>query len=572
MADDASASISRCSICLETFRRAEHLKRHILTREDLTPSAPSTCPLTDDADDDAKRHTCHFCMAQYKRRDFSDALRRHWKTCTARIAAGTEIPKRSLSGKRKQACDLCTERKRACSTGLPCSECAMRKAECTYHRVRSSTRLRESLESAGRTPSETTNGGSTVQGVMEQIQAQAQGIVSHPQNRSTSIQSPRFGFLANFTRANGLNEAYSYRSQPETINLSSLPVKEKGGADGDGLQGATASDPFDCYINEVESCLWSDTDTAQDPIEELLLAEKARQTWDSLQRILDSPTAQQSRVTASEWFEFFSPANATRYLRFFWTRWYHHCPIVHKATFDINTCSHILLVAMCLIGACMSSQEIDHQMAKGFLDVMEDLIFSNPLFLESPRLGSSNENLLQTRENIQILQATCFMCLLQKWEGSSQAKLRMQRHRFTAFVATTRAMGLSQARHPRIDLSSTVTFEAWNEYTLKAEMIRTFNHVFLLDSAFVIFHNSVPRMVLQEMTIDLTCPEDVFQAVSPAEFTRVLKLHPACTVPLLTDCVRNLCAETPDPDVIAHLGHAGALNLFTIATGEESPK
>jgi hypothetical protein len=74
------------------------------------------------------------------------------------------------------------------------------------------------------------------------------------------------------------------------------------------------------------------------------------------------------------------------------------------------------------------------------------------------------------------------------------------------------------------------------------------------------------------MTIDLTCPEDVFQAVSPAEFTRVRKLHPACTVPLLTDCVRNLCAETPDPDVIAHLGHAGALNLFTIATGEESPK
>ncbi|KAL3430105.1 hypothetical protein BDV09DRAFT_202413 [Aspergillus tetrazonus] len=512
MADDASTSISTCPICLETFRRAEHLKRHILTREDLTPSAPRTCPLTEDADDDAKRHTCHFSGPSIS--DFSDALRRHWKTCTARIAAGTEIPRRSLSGKRKQACDLCTERKRACSTGLPCSECAMRKAECTYHRVRSSTRLRESLDSAGRTPSETTDAGITVQGVMEQIQAQVQGIVSHPQDRSTSIQGPRFGFLANFTRANG---------------LSSLPVKLKGGADGDGLQGATASNPFDCYLDEFESCLWSDSDTARDPIKEVLLAEKARQTWDSLQRILDSPTARQSRVTASEWFEFFSPANATRYL-------------LHKATFDLNTCSHILLVTMCLIGACMSSQETDHQMAKRFLDVMEDLIFSNPLFLESPTLGSRNENLLQTRENIQILQATCFICLLQKWEGSAQAKLRMQRHRFTAF------------------------------YTFKAEMIRTFNHVFLLDSAFVIFHNSVPRMVLQEMTIDLTCPEDVFQAVSPAEFTRVLKLHPACTVPLLTDCVRNLCAETPDPNVIAHLGHAGALNLFTIATGEESRK
>ncbi|KAL4757555.1 Zn(II)2Cys6 transcription factor domain-containing protein [Aspergillus foveolatus] len=518
MADDASTSISTCPICLETFRRAEHLKRHTPTREDLTPSAPRTCPLTEDADDDAKRHTCHFCRAQ-----------------------------RRLSGKRKQACGLCTARKRACSTGLPCSECAMRKAECTYHRVRSSTRLRESLDSAGRTPSETTDAGIAGQGVMEQIQAQAHGIVSLTQDRSTSIQGPRFGFLANFTRANGLNEAYIYRSQPATINLSSLPLKEKGGADGEGLQGATASNPFDCYLDEFESCLWSDTDTARDPVEEVLLAEKARQTWDSLQSDLDSPTAQHSRVTASEWLEFFSPANATPYLRLFWTRWYHHCPIVHRATFT------------------------DHQMAKRFLDVMEDHIFSNSLFLESPRLESRNENLLQAREKLQILQATCFMCLLQKWEGS-----------------TTRAMGLPQARHPRINLNSSVTVEAWNEYTFKAEMIRSdpspakqplltaddqkLQPRLPPDSAFVIFHNSVPRMVLQEMTIDLTCPEDVFQAVSPAEFTRVLRLHPACTVPLLTDCVRNLCAETLDPDVIAHLGHAGALNLFTIATGEESPK
>ncbi|KAL4749001.1 hypothetical protein BDW72DRAFT_214371 [Aspergillus terricola var. indicus] len=527
MAEDASISISTCPICFETFRRAEHLKRHTLTH----------------ADDDAKPHTCHFCRAQYKR---SDALRRHWKTCTARIAAGTEIPNRSLSGKRKQACDLCTARKRACSTGLPCSECAMRKADCTYHRVRSSTRLRESLDSAGRTPSETTEAGSAAQGVMEQTHVQAQGIVSHPRDRFTSIQGPRFGFLANFTRANGLNEAYNYTSESANINLSSSPLNGNGGADGDGLQGATASNPFDCYLGEIESCLWSSTDTARDPVEETLLAKKACQTWDGLQRILDSPTAHYSRVTASEWFEFFSPANATRHLRLFWTRWYHHCPIVHKATFDLNTCSHILLVTMCLIGACMSSQETDRQLAKRFLDVMEELILSHPLFLESPRLGSRNENLLQTRENIQILQATCFMCLLQKWEGSVQAKLRMQRHRFTALVATTRAMGLSEARHPHIDLKSSVTVEAWNEYIFKAEMIRTFNHVFLLDSAFVIFHNSVPRMVLQEMTIDLTCPEDVFQAVSPAEFTRALKLHPACTAPLLTDCVRNLCAETPN--------------------------
>ncbi|KAL4816666.1 hypothetical protein BDW67DRAFT_175292 [Aspergillus spinulosporus] len=498
---DAPNLLPACPVYQETFRRAENLKRHILTREDLTSSAGRTCPLTRDVDDDAKPHTCHFCRAQYRRRDFNDALRRHWKTCTARIAAGTEITKRSLSGKRNQANDLCTARKRACST-----------AECTSHCVQSSTHLHESLDSTGRTPSKTTHPGSAVQGVMEQIQAQAQGIVSHPHDRSTSIQGPRLGFLANFTRANGFNEAYSYGSQSATIDLSPSLLKEQGGADGDGLQGATASNPFDCYLNEFESCLLSNTDTGRDPdpIEEIL------------QRIPDSPTAQYSRVTASEWFEFCLPANSTQYLRLFWTRWYHYCPIIQKATFDLNTCSHILLATRALL--------------------------SNALFLESPRLGSRNENLLQIRENIQILGATCFMCLLQK------------------------SIRLPHARHPRIDLNSSETVEAWNEYIFKAETIRTFNHFFLLDSAFVIFHNSVPRMVLQEMTIDLTRPEDVFQAMSPAEFTRAPKLHPACTVPLLTDCVRNLCAETPGPEVTAHLGHAGALNLFTIATGEESPK
>lgn len=97
----------------------------------------------------------------------------------------------------------------------------------------------------------------------------------------------------------------------------------------------------------------------------------------------------------------------------------------------------------------------------------------------------------------------------------------------------------------------------------------TFNHVFLLDSAFVIFHNSVPRMVLQEMTIDVTCPEDIFQASTPEEFMSAIKSHPLrSSPPLLTDCVRTLCAEHPDPAILTHIHNGTALTLFTIATGK----
>ena len=75
-------------------------------------------------------------------------------------------------------------------------------------------------------------------------------------------------------------------------------------------------------------------------------------------------------------------------------------------------------------------------------------------------------------------------------------------------------------------------------------------------------------MVLQEMTIDLTCAEDIFQASSREEFSNALKLHGSqFNRPLLTECVRNLCAETPDPAVIVALHKESPLNLFTIATG-----
>ncbi|KAL4934932.1 hypothetical protein BDV06DRAFT_234897 [Aspergillus oleicola] len=526
MAETRPLAAFICSICREPFQRAEHLKRHALTHNDEKP------------------HICQYCNSQYKR---SDALRRHWKTCAGRIAVGHDIPKRGLSGKRKLACDSCTSRKRACSTGIPCDECAMRETECTYHRAHRPKAVAFEEDQSIQLSTNDSRPG---------VSGTASGTSRHP--------IPRFGFLANFTKATSLNEAYSYRPA-----ITASPSIGDIWPDGHNhyLDSTIVFNSFESYLDELGLDLGPNATVMVKGAENASITGKVNSLWDSLQLILLDTRMHQPKPASTELFSFFSPANVARYLQLFWTRWYQHCPIVHKATFDITSCSPLLFATMNLIGACMSSLNSDHGSAKRFLDVIEELIFSNPLFMESPRLGRSNENLLQTRENIQILQATCFMCLLQKWEGSATAKLRMQRHRFTAFVATTRAMGLSQALHPRIELDSTMSVEEWHNYVLKAEMIRTFNHVFLLDSAFVIFHNSVPRMVLQEMTIDLTCPENVFQASSPGAFKEALRGHQRRTpTPLLTNCVRNLCSEAPDPEVMAHLHGQSALNLFTIAT------
>ncbi|KAL4878789.1 hypothetical protein BJY04DRAFT_229656 [Aspergillus karnatakaensis] len=518
-----------CPLCRETFQRIEHLKRHASTH------------------DEDKPHVCQFCSSQYKR---SDALRRHWKTCSQRISANHEIPKRSISGKRKQACDACTSRKRACSTEKPCTECLMRETECTYHAAQRGHDVQGPVAETPYQP-----------GQSEKVKNLSVG----PSNLPT--EQFRFNFLANFTKARGLNEAYNYRSSTKSFACGIF----SGATDAaEAFHNTTSFNPFDFLLDDLGPNAWeafrATTDSNQNDDQAALIFEKSCYLWESLQPIIRNATVKHLTLSFSEWFAFFAPENVTHYLCLFWTRWYSHCPIIHKATFSLNDCSPLLLAAMALIGACMSSIVSDQQAAKGLLDAVEELTFIHPMFSETTSSGGPQEHLLQNRENIQTLQAACFICLLQKWEGSAAAKLRMQRHRFTAFVAITRAMGLSQAMHPPINLESDLGDEAWKEYILRAEMIRTFNHVFLLDSAFVIFHNSVPRMVLQEMTCDLTCPEDAFQAASAEEFTKRMRQHHRDRPALLTDCVRELCAETSDPEVLARLHHESALNLFTIAT------
>lgn len=96
--------------------------------------------------------------------------------------------------------------------------------------------------------------------------------------------------------------------------------------------------------------------------------------------------------------------------------------------------------------------------------------------------------------------------------------------------------------------------------------------MFLVDSAFVIFHNSAPRMVLGEMISDLSCPEDVFEAASLDEFMMAIQAKPLPVKPLrLVDCVQNLFAESPDPQILSRLRDESALNLFTIVTGSKRP-
>ncbi|PYH93571.1 hypothetical protein BO71DRAFT_305510, partial [Aspergillus ellipticus CBS 707.79] len=104
-----------CQFCAAVFHRLDHYRRHAATHSSEKP------------------FKCGFCGSQHKR---GDVLRRHWKSCSARIHTGQAIPDPRVGGKERHACDACAKLKKCCDGGQPCLECSTRRKQCTYARIR----------------------------------------------------------------------------------------------------------------------------------------------------------------------------------------------------------------------------------------------------------------------------------------------------------------------------------------------------------------------------------------------------------------------------------------------------
>lgn len=315
---------------------------------------------------------------------------------------GSQIPERTLSGKRKQACDRCADRKRACSQGQPCTGCLQYETQCTYQRVKEPRITRDS------------NSGT---GPIKQDRFDA--------SKETSEAVHRFDFLRNFTHASGIDQAYNYKryllSEPE------LP-----------LERTCASNPWEFFFDDIEAVLVDDQLDTDLAFPDGLFAEdpvhlKAREIWDTFHPFIErNPTP---AVLITDIVEFFSPEHLVSSLDLFWDRWYPHCPIIHRPTFEISRCPALLLSTMVLIGACTSPSSSYRSEAKDLLDMMEEIVFSNPIF--SGQTTGLSIDKQSDSQKISALQATYFMCIMQKWDGNDAAKLRIQRNRFTIFVAVS---------------------------------------------------------------------------------------------------------------------------------------
>ncbi|OAL31260.1 hypothetical protein AYO20_08315 [Fonsecaea nubica] len=279
--------------------------------------------------------------------------------------------------------------------------------------------------------------------------------------------------------------------------------------------------------------------------------------------------------------QFFFPANVRRFVQLYWAVWHPNVNIVHKPTFDLTTAKAELLAAMALIGACVSPDQTDGENAKRWFNCVEEMVFDDDDFCDDPpsatlARGDGDCELRWRRRKIRALQASYMVCLFQNWEGTTSSKRRIRRQRFSMVIAAARDVGIRNARHPDYSQMDLCDF-SFENFAVVEELIRVLLWVFLLDTAFVIFNNLPPRMVVREMRMNAACPEACFQALTAEECFRALQYRhqrQSNTQPKVSDdftaAFELLYRPDLDEEASVALADLGPLNLFAMTSALHS--
>ncbi|KAJ5210522.1 hypothetical protein N7491_010329 [Penicillium cf. griseofulvum] len=571
-----------CSLCPKQYKRREHLFRHISTHTSQRP------------------YQCNSCNGAFQR---ADVLKRHLRTCEG----GT-----SRASTRRRACDRCVRQKKACSSNQPCHSCAKRdrgsSSRPNQHNITKDTIKDQEVNSRFTDPPPSTSNTMMPWGLdMEELQFFGTSPIDTffdpvPMQSASPIwpeflplasespatfEMPTFSdiprkslhFLDKFTRNTGLVSSFDCgtheqreqvaasldqqilsRLQQRTTSLAAL-----------GMDVPTPLIPE----NNCDTRLISDLplNWFNDPLSlkthEILLLIKEVVT---IKPRNSSVTLDWSTALNDACVQFFSPSNIIRFMGFYWATWHPNVNFVHRPSFDILAAKPTVLAAMTLMGACVSPDMPESEDARTWFNCVEEMVFMDDDFNSDLTYRSSDKIAMQRRK-IQAVQAAYIVCLYQNWEGTDASKSRVRRYRFATLVSTARDIGITTARHLNYSELARHEFE-WKEYAAREELIRLFTWIFLLDSAFVIFNNLPPRMVIKEIRMHMATPEACFQATTADQCHHQLQVFLPARGLYWTTSFRGsfeaLCKDDLSVNIRHLLATLGPLNLFALTSAIHS--
>ncbi|KEF62012.1 uncharacterized protein A1O9_03584 [Exophiala aquamarina CBS 119918] len=268
----------------------------------------------------------------------------------------------------------------------------------------------------------------------------------------------------------------------------------------------------------------------------------------------------------------FGPSSLMKLTEEYWSTWYIHWPVIHRATFRISLASASLIASMVLLAASYSSYANTRELARYWADAVETIVFADEYFGSTTVFSALNAACLERR--LRALQAGHAMCIYQTFEGGPIAKRRVRRSRFNEVVAMARELGFQNGRHTDVQYVTKDTFN-WKEFILKEELIRTLTYMIVLDSGLVIIYNTVPRVMVPELQTDLVCPETCFQAATESECLQYLlswASHPLWKGRRMSiaDAIKILSETNLDFQTQQMFTQFGELNLFVLTAALHS--
>ncbi|KAL4999813.1 hypothetical protein BDV10DRAFT_183961 [Aspergillus recurvatus] len=547
----------QCRICFKRYRRREHLQRH---NSSHTADRP---------------HRCGSCDSTFQR---TDVLKRHLRTCAGRVSDANQ------PAARRKSCARCIRLKKACNSAQPCQRCFSQGVHCSYP---------DGSVSKKRTNGSQSRAHSDAIDMSSDMGSFEVDVLS-----TTTLQMPlpdpdlQLGaFMPNPSDTPFFPEGLDYSSlswqdfltmTTESETLRTPPMEVAYAPSLRFLDRFTSNtgfvDSFDCgtkYQRE-QMLSWSQ----QDPLTWLddSLSLKTHQILLLVKEVVmikprnSAVTLDWSPVLEQMCLQFFSPSNLRKYLQSYWAIWHPHVNIVHRPSFDPVRAKPAVLATMALIGACVCPYPSDNENARVWFNCVEELVFIDEDF-NSDLSFFSSAKISAHRNKIQALQAAYMVCLYQTWEGNDASKRRVRRNRFATLVSTARDIGIPMARHMNYSQQTRSEFD-WLEFAVREEFIRVLTWTFLLDTAFIIFNNLPPRMVIKEMKIHTAVPEACFQSMDGDECYEQIQLYLPSESPYwkvsLCSAFQLLCRESLEVTVRDGLAALGPLNLFALTSAIHS--
>lgn len=245
---------------------------------------------------------------------------------------------------------------------------------------------------------------------------------------------------------------------------------------------------------------------------------------------------------------FFSTSDVYSFATTFCRKHHYRYPVIHWPTFVLEDAPLPLLLVVALTGASYSYQaghELEHinnarklyPLADAYVFEQLDICLSRGVYIA---------------EAVQLCQAALLMYGLDTLLGRDVAMQHMAiTKRLPALVSAVRSLSL-------IDTQHTIS-EDWQLFVQRESIIRLVSWTFCADCLATLTCNNPPLFSLQEMTGNLPCDPDLWDADSAVSFELMLSSRKRCSSHSLKDLIPAFVGQTSCHDI-----ELGNLPLFDL--------